>query len=256
MEYDDPDYHYKFSKLNINKKIKKLRIETNFDKCISPIYYDSIEGINSDIDSPIDSLDIHKKKKLRCFFCGGNHLCRECPIEEKIAPLLKKKVGDYMEYHVANHYSCPKCLKKSLVVLGNNSPSLDIVCKECGRRIEVKSKCLSVKKLPQDINLQHGNFIDYNKRQKYGLDFIVVIYSVNRIKKIINIREVLYMDDTLMKNSSIIRVTKRNQSSLSTINIKDRNSPKIRKLKIKRSDSFISFKKQVIDMINDHPIKS
>jgi DNA-directed RNA polymerase subunit RPC12/RpoP len=246
---DEPDFHYKFSKLNIKKK--QLKIETNFNRCISPIYYESILKDNN-INDNSPTL---KNKNIRCFFCNGNHLCRKCPIEEKIAPLLKKKVGDYMEYHVANNYSCPKCLKKTLIVLGNNSPSLDILCKECGKKIEVKSKCLSVKNLPNDINLQHGNYIDYNKRQKSGLDFIVVIYSVDRINKVINIREVLYMDDALMKDSSIIRVTKRNQSSLSTIEIKDRNSPRIKKLKIKKTDSFISFKKQVIDMINDHPIK-
>ena len=194
-----------------------------------------------------------KNNKLRCYFCNGNHLCRNCPLEQKLSPLLKKKVGDYMEHHVANILSCPSCGKKKLKVLGNNSPSLDIVCKNCKRRIEVKSKCLSVNNLPKDIKLPHGNFSDYNKRQKYGLDFIIVIYSVNRIKKQINIREVLYMNDNIIKNGNIVEVIKRPSSPLSTIMIKNRNSPKIKKLEINKKETNISFKKQIIEMINEHP---
>jgi len=198
------------------------------------------------------SKKIQKKKKIRCYFCNGNHLCRKCPIENKLAPILKQKVGNFMEHYVANIFKCPSCNNKSLKVLGNHSPSLDIVCSNCSRRIEVKSKCLSVNNLPDDINLPHGNYSDYNERQKYGLDFIIVIYSVDRIKKLINIREVLYMNNSLIKKGNLVEVIKRPSSPLSTIKIKDRNSPKIKKLGIKRNNSFISFKKQVIEMINKH----
>lgn len=197
-----------------------------------------------------------KKKKIRCYFCNGDHLCRDCPIESKLAPVLKQKVGNFMEYYVANIFECPSCQMKSLKVLGNNSPSLDIVCTDCSRRIEVKSKCLSVNRLPKDIKLPHGNFSDYSKRQKYGLDFIIVIYSVDRIKKHITIREVLYMNDNIIKNGNIVEVIKRPSSPLSTIMIKDRNSPKIKKLEINNKETNISFKKQIIDMINEHPRKT
>ena len=196
-----------------------------------------------------------KRNKLRCYFCNGKHLCRNCPIESKLAPILKQKIGHFMEYYIANIFECPSCKMKSLKVLGNNSPSLDIVCKECSRRIEVKSKCLSVQVLPDDLYLPHGNFLDYNKRQKYGLDFIVVIYSVDRIKKKINIREVLYMNNSIIKNGNIVEVIKRPSSPLSTIKIKDRNSPKITKLNINSKKTNISFKKQIVDMINEHPKK-
>ena len=201
-------------------------------------------------------LNNNKKNKLRCYFCNKNHLCRNCPLEQKLAPILKQKVGDYMEKYVADVLPCPSCNKKDLKVLGNHSPSLDLVCSNCSRKIEVKSKCLSVNNLPVDINLPHGNFSDYNKRQKYGLDFIVVIYSVNRVMKKIKIREVLYMNNSIIKNGNIVEVVKRPQSPLSTIKIRNRNSPKIKKLKIKKKDTTISFKKQIIDMINDHPIKN
>jgi hypothetical protein len=193
-----------------------------------------------------------KNNKLRCYFCNGNHLCRNCPLEEKLSPLLKKKVGDYMEHHVANILCCPSCGKKKLKVLGNNSPSLDIICQNCKRRIEVKSKCLSVKKLPVDLNLPHGNYKDYNIRQSKGLDFIIVIYSVNRIKKNILLREILYLNNDIIKNKNIINVEKRPSSPLSLIKIKNKNNPDIKKIELKKKDSFISFKKQVIKMINEH----
>jgi hypothetical protein len=193
-----------------------------------------------------------KNNKLRCYFCNGNHLCRNCPLEQKLSPLLKKKVGDYMEHHVANILSCPSCGKKKLKVLGNNSPSLDIVCKNCKRRIEVKSKCLSVKKLPLDLNLPHGNYKDYNLRQSKGLDFIIVIYSVNRIKKNILLREILYLNNDIIKKKNIINVEKRPSSPLSLIKIKNKNNPNIKKIELKKKDSLISFKKQVIEMINEH----
>lgn len=201
-------------------------------------------------------LNVNKKsKKVRCYFCEGNHLCRDCPVEEKLAPILKKKVGKFMEHYVANNLDCPICHERQLKVLGNNSPSLDIICQNCNRNIEVKSKCLSVNKLPNDIHLPHGNFSEYFERQKTGLDFIIVIYSVNRVKKLINIRKVLYMNDNIIKDGDVIKITKRVNSPLSTIKIDNINSPKIKKVKIKRKNSFISFKKHVIEMINDHPIK-
>ena len=159
------------------KKNKNLKIITDFKK-----------------------IETSKYNKLRCYFCNGNHLCRDCPIEEKISPLLKKQVGDYMEHHVANILACPSCNQKKLRVLGNNSPSLDIVCKNCSRRIEVKSKCLSVKNIPKDINLPHGNFKEYIIRQNKGLDFIIVIYSVNRIHKNIKLREILYLNNDFINN--------------------------------------------------------
>jgi hypothetical protein len=212
--------------------------------------------VNLKINCNFDDLEVsNNKKKLRCYFCNGNHICRNCPIEEKLAPVLKKKVGKFMEHYVANNLDCPLCKKRELRVLGNNSPSLDIICDNCDKNIEVKSKCLSVKKLPADVHLPHGNFSEYFERQKSGLDFIIVIYSVNRVKKEINIRKVLYMNDNIIKNGEVVKVERRDSSNLSTIKINNINSPKIKKRKIKRKNSFISFKKQVIDMINEHPIE-
>ena len=168
--------------------------------------------------------DSNVKSQKTCNFCGGtNHLCRQCPIEAKMAPILKKYIGKIIENFIASQYNCPCCMKKELSVLGNHSPSLDIVCRSCTRRFEVKSKCLSIKDLPKDIKLPHGSYEEYEKRQNSGLDLFVVIYKVDRIKKIITIREVLYAKNNMIQKKKNIMVLKRKTSHLSNIFIKDKD---------------------------------
>ena len=189
-----------------------------------------------------------KCSHLTCYFCGGNHACRDCPIEKKIAPILKKKVGNEMEHYVALNCSCPCCRNKTLHVIGNHSPSLDIIClnESCGRKFEIKSKCLSVKHLPLDIKMPHGNYIDYKNRQRDGLDFIIVIYKVNRKTKTIIIREVLYIDNDTINNGDVVNVVKRDNSHLSTIKIQNRLHKKIKRYNMKKWKHLqISFKKEV-----------
>ena len=137
--------------------------------------------------------------------------------------ILKKYIGKIIENFIASKFSCPCCNQNGLSVLGNHSPSLDIVCKLCARKFEVKSKCLSVNQLPNDIKLPHGSFEEYVKRQRTGLDLFVVIYKVDRIKKIITIREVLYAKNSEIIANDNIKVLKRKNSHLSTIFISNRN---------------------------------
>ena len=175
----------------------------------------------------------------KCFFCNGDHTCRVCPIESAMAPILKKKVGEMMEYWVGHNLKCPGCAQPALNVIGNHAPSLDIICQNCSNKIEVKSKCLSVNKLPNDINLPHGSYIDFTHRLDDGLNLIVIIYGVDRIKKLIKIREVLYADNAHFKNTNIIKVEKRSDSNLSTIFIKNRE--KLTKLKTDNDNMVMSF---------------
>lgn len=183
---------------------------------------------------------------LKCYFCNGNHACRDCPLEATMAPMLRKKVGNMMEYYVADNLCCPECgYQKTLKVIGNHTPSLDIICqrKECSKKFEVKSKCLSVHKLPNDIKLPHGSFIDYKQRVKEGLNLIVIIYGVDRIRKLINIREVLYANNEDLENSSIIEVDKREDNNLSIINIKNKNY--LMKLDLNADTTNITFQNDV-----------
>ena len=73
----------------------------------------------------------YQKNNLKCYFCNGNHKCRNCSVEKKVAPILKKIIGQFMESYIGNYYNCPRCNKKSLFVLGNHEPSLDIKCQNC-----------------------------------------------------------------------------------------------------------------------------
>jgi hypothetical protein len=145
--------------------------------------------------------------KTTCHFCGGNHNCRNCHIEKKVAPRLKKVIGKKMERYVAS-LSCPCCRKKTLCLLDDNSPSLDIICMDnmCKKKFEVKSKCLSCKDLPDDLQINHGNYEYYLKRQAEGLDFIIVIYKVDRINKISEIRKVIHVPDSDIKSNGNFQV--------------------------------------------------
>ena len=199
-----------------------------------------------------------RKKSIKCYFCGGPHEVRYCPVEKKKSAGMKKEVGKFMENYYAENYKCLRCgsdnknhiftscnfktkscnhnvittndccVKRQLRVLNNRTPSLDIVCNNCCNRIEVKSKCLSVSHLPNDLVLPHGSFSHYEKRQASGLDFVIIIYGIKRQTKEILIREILYFRNEIITNGdNIIKITKQNKSQLSKIYIPDRLHPDI-----------------------------
>jgi hypothetical protein len=178
---------------------------------------------------------------LKCHFCKDNHTSRSCKIEKEIAPILKKKIGELMEHYVADNFKCPNCNNcNSMKVIGNHLPSLDIVCNLCSKKIEVKSKCLSVYNLPNDIVISHGNYDEFINRINQDLDLIVIIYGVNRKKKLITIREGLYIPCKILKDNSLVSINKRNNSTLSTIVIADRS--KLSVLNIPLNNSFNFYK--------------
>ena len=196
-------------------------------------------------------LDIPLTTPVKCFFCNGNHACRSCPLEVTMAPILKKKAGNMMEYYIADNLECPECNTRELKVIGNHTPSLDIVCFQCNKKFEVKSKCLSINKLPIDIKLPHGSYIDYKCRLEEGLNLIVIIYGVDRIKKLITIREILYANNELLKKSNNINVSQRTDNNLSTIFIK--NKERLVKLKVQTNNTILTFKSDV-DSFNQNKI--
>jgi len=184
------------------------------------------------------------KDSIKCYFCNGNHACRDCPLEATMAPILRKKVGNMMEYYVADNLNCPECgQEKKLKVIGNHTPSLDLVCGCCHKKFEVKSKCLSVAKLPSDINLPHGSYIDYVHRLEEGLNLIVIIYGVDRVKKLITVREVLYATNDDLKNPNVVEVQRRPDNNLSTITIK--NKKKLFTLNLQTDNTVLTFKNDV-----------
>ena len=178
---------------------------------------------------------IRKKNIKKCFFCGDNHICKDCPLEVAVAPILKKFIGNIMENFIGDNYNCPHCNGK-LEVLGNHTPSLDIVCKDCNYNYEVKSKCLSIKKIPNDLQLPHGNYNEYKERQNKGLDIFIIIYGVNRLEKKINIREIYHIKNKEIINNNNITVYKRENSNLSFIQIN--NNKLLNKMEIKSPNIF------------------
>ena len=164
---------------------------------------------------------IPRQKRWFCYYCSGNHSCRNCPIETIVAPHMKKIVGQHMEKFVANELFCPQCNNMTLGRIGNHLPSLDIICTNCSTKFEVKSKCISAKTIPTDLILNHGNYFDYIARQSDKLNFIIIIYGVNRRSKIITIRKVLHVPHDTVKQKTIFTVVKKSTSTLSDIIIPD-----------------------------------
>jgi hypothetical protein len=154
---------------------------------------------------------------IQCDYCNNFHSSKECSLEKQLAPLMRKIVGMYMEYFVANEVCCPRCNFKTLEPLGTHAPSLDLICKSCDTKYEIKSKCMSSKVLPLDLVFNHGNYNDYKTRQKEGLDIMLIIYSVCRKTKIIKIRKVLWVPNNQIIDSNVINVVKKKDSSLSEI---------------------------------------
>ena len=187
------------------------------------------------------------RKPIKCFTCGGNHISRECGVEPQLAPENKKQIGNIMEHYIANNIYCPECNSPGLHVVGDHSPSLDIICKNCNHKFEVKSKCLSIQELPCDISLPHGAYVDYMNRLEENLNLIVAIYGVNRSTKNIYIKEILYAENSLLRDKKVIEVNKRAGTNLSTILIKNR-------LALTKLDTFSNYSKFSINnfTIDEH----
>jgi hypothetical protein len=158
-----------------------------------------------------------------CEYCNNFHNSRNCPLEKQLAPFMRKIVGMYMEQFVADEIYCPRCNHKSLEPLRTHAPSLDIICSTCHTKYEIKSKCMSSNKIPNDLHFNHGNYNDYVNRQNNGLDIMLILYSVCRKTKIIKIRHVFYVKNEDINNNKYIKVVKKPDTSLSEILVQDHN---------------------------------
>jgi len=141
-------------------------------------------------------------KYYKCHWCGSpDHVCRDCPKEKEDSIKLRVLVGEYFEKWIPANYSCPKCKNDTLIQLGNNSPSCDLVCSHCKALFEVKSKCLSSKTIPDDLQIKHGNYYDFNYRVNHqDLSIFLIVYGVNRKTKEITLRKVLYLPNEILRD--------------------------------------------------------
>jgi hypothetical protein len=178
--------------------------------------------------------NILKKMWIICNWCGKNHGSRECNEEKMVKTTLKLRVGSVMEEIVEKCIQCPNCLENNgfycdnnlpytFKRLDNNTPSLDLECQYCGVKVEVKSKCLSVEELPNNIFCKGGNYdMLTNRIFNDNLNLIIIIYSADRKTKNISIRQILWIDNYELKNRHNISI-KENENHLSTININNIN---------------------------------
>ena len=99
-----------------------------------------------------------------------------------------------------------------------------------------------------NIFLNHGSYIDYINRVKEEIDLFIVIYAVDRIKKIIKIREVLHITHNMLIEDSNINVIEQDKNRLSTIIIKDRT--KLNSLPLPNCENTFDFNKDIKDFKN------
>jgi hypothetical protein len=197
----------------------------------------------------------------RCDFCNGHHDDRECYIERLLAPFMSQLTGLELEKYVEECLHCPYCGKKELNILKDSSPSLDAVCGSCNEFFEVKSKCLSAHKLPDDLHLNHGNYNLYKQRQEKGLNFIIIIYGANRKTKVLKIKKIFFIPSKQIGgNNNNFKVVKKN-NNLSKILID--NHTKFKKYNINKIPLYINYADKVnqklielITMINNGGINN
>jgi hypothetical protein len=185
------------------------------------------------------------KSTQTCEFCFGDHSCRDCDKEKKLRVIISNKVGLMMEEYLENNILCRYCNRYTLTRRGDNSPSLDLECKLCKKKIEVKSKCLSIDKLPNDITCKGGNFIHLlNNIKNKDLDLVLIIYGVNRKLKEIKIRNTFWIYNNQLQDNKLVQISK--NYNLSTISIFD-----IRKLEriLPNNIKTISFKNWIEKLI-------
>ena len=181
-------------------------------------------------------------KSKFCTFCHGyDHTSKECKIEKKTSKQLKLSVGNMMEYYVEQNIKCPECNCNTLCVIGNNTPSCDIICNNCTKIFEIKSKCLSCTIIPDDIIINHGHYNKFLSKIYEGLNIIIIIYSVDRYNKCITIREVLYINNILLSNYKLINISKKKDNN-TLITIKNRKL--LNKLLLYNNNT-ISFKDEI-----------
>jgi hypothetical protein len=187
-------------------------------------------------------------KKEICYFCYGNHNCRDCNIEKKLKSTISIKVGLTMEEYIQEFLKCIYCNEYSLKKIGYNCPSLDLQCEICNKKIEIKSKCFSIDKLPNNIDCKGGHFEHLQNNINYNnLDMILVIYGVDRKKKEIKIKEVFWIKNNLLTNYDLIEIKKNNNLSLISI----KNIDNLEKVYIDKKN-IISFKNWIEKLINNY----
>ena len=145
-----------------------------------------------------------------CDYCGKTgHTSRECEEEKRDAPKMSKCAGYFFEKYISENFKCPHC-SSELTHLDDNTPSCDIICSNCDNYYEVKSKCLSVRELPSDIYIKHGEYNHFQRRlSSRKLNMFIVIYSADRRTKNLTIRKVLCIPNEMLYDTKVVKISKR-----------------------------------------------
>ena len=167
----------------------------------------------------------NQASKTVCYTCGSKtHTSRNCDEEKNLAHFFKQDIGHTFEHVVSQYIDCPMCKESnSFQVLGDNTPSLDLICNKCKRPFEVKSKAFT-KNNDNNITLPHGCWESFKERRDSGLHLIIVLYGIDRQKKNLYVTNVYHASNSMLKdkNERVISVYPLYNSSLCEIYIKNK----------------------------------
>lgn len=177
---------------------------------------------------------------VTCHYCNEvGHTSRNCIVEKRESKELCKYVGLYFEKYISSNYKCG--CGGELYHLNDNTPSCDIMCCECGKKFEVKSKCMSVSKLPDDIYIKHGNYNYFRTRlDEDDLNMFLIIYGVDRRTKSLHIKKVYCLSNKILKTKEVTTIKPVKYDKTIRCNLEFRSIPDEYNLPINKTKKYIS----------------
>lgn len=132
-----------------------------------------------------------------CWECGlTGHEIKDCYVHKSLKEIRKEDAGNWAEENLAQ-LKCVYC-SNNLKRVHGHLPSLDLKCDT--HIFEVKSKCLSVKHIPQYIKINAGEYKMLKHRILYEkLSLILLLYGVNERTNSRYIRDIRIISNDMLK---------------------------------------------------------
>ena len=137
-----------------------------------------------------------------CYTCKNEgHTQKECIFKEKFSKIKKEKTSKEIEEYVVNNITCLNCLNP-LRYAKQFLPSVDVICTNCNKPYEIKSKAMSRNVLPEYIKLDAGEYTQFGEKiNDENLFLIFIVYRINEKLDTKEIYAVKYIDNITLKRA-------------------------------------------------------
>lgn len=141
-------------------------------------------------------------KVVTCFACKlHGHDIRNCKTHKAKKPQRRESAGLWAEI-LGSQLQCPKCRDSILIPVSGKIASLDLQCIKEGCLVEVKSRCLSNRILPDYIKVHGGEYNTFVHRiLNEGLTLLLIIYRVDEIRDCRVLRRVYSVSNDLLQEA-------------------------------------------------------